>query len=231
MALGERIKEQRKKCGLSQEKVAELVGVSRQAVTKWESNQSAPSTENLFKLAEIFGTTVDLLLEAKEENGSPAEQIYYLYKMEQEQLRAERNTRLKKNCTFALIMVAGYLVFYLIGRVIWCNFFEVSVIGWLITAKPSGTHSYLYGWLLSSHLFWIAMFICVIPALWGKYRFSMTTGGGFFIGFLAGMLFGPNPKGAAIGHSHYGWAIWGAIFLLSVMAGCIMEWFCKRSKK
>lgn len=54
MSLGERIKEQRKSSGLSQEKVAEFVGVSRQAVTKWETGQSAPSTENLFKLAEIF---------------------------------------------------------------------------------------------------------------------------------------------------------------------------------
>ncbi len=62
MTLAERIKEQRKKAGMSQEKVAELVGVSRQAVTKWESGQSVPSTQNLFKLAEIFGTTVDILL-------------------------------------------------------------------------------------------------------------------------------------------------------------------------
>ena len=82
MTLGERIKTCRQKVGMSQEKVAELVGVSRQAVTKWESNQSAPNTENLFKLAEIFVTTVDMLLEAeKETKQSPAEQIYYLYKM------------------------------------------------------------------------------------------------------------------------------------------------------
>ena len=67
MSLGERIKEQRKKSGLSQEKVAEFVGVSRQAVTKWETVQSAPSTENLFKLAEIFGTTVDMLLASDED--------------------------------------------------------------------------------------------------------------------------------------------------------------------
>ncbi len=67
MSLGERIKEQRKNSGLSQEKVAEFVGVSRQAVTKWEANQSAPSTENLFKLAEIFGTTVDMLLSSNED--------------------------------------------------------------------------------------------------------------------------------------------------------------------
>lgn len=67
MSLGERIKEQRKSSGLSQEKLAEFVGVSRQAVTKWETGQSAPSTENLFKLAEIFGTTVDILLASDED--------------------------------------------------------------------------------------------------------------------------------------------------------------------
>lgn len=65
MTLGEKIKACRQQAGMSQEKVAELVGISRQAVTKWETNQSAPSTENLFKLAEIFGTTVDLLLPEK----------------------------------------------------------------------------------------------------------------------------------------------------------------------
>ena len=98
MSLGERIKEQRKNSGLSQEKVAEFVGVSRQAVTKWEANQSAPSTENLFKLAEIFGTTVDMLLSSNEDGkNSPAEQIYYLYKMEEEKKAAERRGKMKKN--------------------------------------------------------------------------------------------------------------------------------------
>lgn len=40
MTLAQRIQEQRKRCGMSQEKLAELVGVSRQAVTKWESGLS-----------------------------------------------------------------------------------------------------------------------------------------------------------------------------------------------
>ena len=92
MTLGERIKNQRTRAGLSQERVAELVGVSRQSVTKWESGQSAPSTENLFRLAEIFGTTVDMLLDIPDEKNSqstdPAQikeltsQIQYLYRVE-----------------------------------------------------------------------------------------------------------------------------------------------------
>ena len=92
MTLGERIKNQRTRAGLSQERVAELVGVSRQSVTKWESGQSAPSTENLFKLAEIFGTTVDMLLDIPDEKNSQStdqaqikeltSQIQYLYRVE-----------------------------------------------------------------------------------------------------------------------------------------------------
>ncbi len=79
MALGERIKKCRQSAGMSQEKVAELVGVSRQAVTKWEANQSAPNTENLFKLAGIFGTTVDLLLAPDEgDNQTPAEKLHLI---------------------------------------------------------------------------------------------------------------------------------------------------------
>ena len=118
MSLGERIKEQRKSSGLSQEKLAEFVGVSRQAVTKWETGQSAPSTENLFKLAEIFGTTVDILLASDEdEKNSPAEQIYYLYKMDQEKKVEERRMRLKKNVFFSLVVVAGYVIVYLAGRI------------------------------------------------------------------------------------------------------------------
>jgi len=61
MSLGERIKEQRNKSGFSQEKIAELIGISRQAVTKWESGQSIPSAANLITLAEIFGVPLGAL--------------------------------------------------------------------------------------------------------------------------------------------------------------------------
>lgn len=60
--LGENIAKFRKAKGLSQEKVAEVLEVSRQAVTKWESNISKPSSENLIKLADTLGVSVDVLL-------------------------------------------------------------------------------------------------------------------------------------------------------------------------
>ena len=72
MQLCERIKACRQRCGMTQEQVAEALDVSRQAVTKWENGQSAPSTQNLFKLAELFGTTVDFLT-AEEQPTTPAQ--------------------------------------------------------------------------------------------------------------------------------------------------------------
>ena len=224
MALGERIKACRQRAGMSQEKVAELVGVSRQAVTKWEVNQSAPNTENLFKLAEIFGVTVDMLLASEDENKqSPAEQIYYLYKMEEEKKNAVKKQKLRRGIRMALLIAIAYMAIYLIGRMIWCDLPQGSLIGWLVTAIPSGEHSYLYGWLLTSNLFWYAAGISVIPAFWGKHKFSCTTLIGFVIGLVAGMIFGPDPEGAAIGQGHYGWAIWGAVYLMSIAAGVIVE--------
>jgi len=230
MALGERIRACRQSAGMSQEKVAELVGVSRQAVTKWEMNQSAPNTENLFRLAEIFGTTVDMLLTSDDEPGqSLAEQIHELYKREGERKTAARRQKRKRNLLHAMLIAVGYLVIYFLGRVIWCEPSQSSLIGWLFTVRPSGEHSYLYGWLLSSGLFWYAMGISTLPALWGRRRFSVTTAVGFAVGMVAGMLLGPYPEGAAAGHSHYGWAIWGAIYLASVTLGAALEARGKRA--
>ena len=62
MKLGQKIAELRKKSGLSQEALAEKMNVSRQAVSKWESNQSIPDIEKIVDLSELFGVTTDYLL-------------------------------------------------------------------------------------------------------------------------------------------------------------------------
>ena len=61
-SLGEILKEHRVRCKMTQEFVAESLGVSRQAVSKWENGTSDPSTSNLFALAKLFGVSVEDLL-------------------------------------------------------------------------------------------------------------------------------------------------------------------------
>ena len=65
-SLGEVIRARREACGLTQELVAQKLGVSRQAVGKWESGKSEPSTTNLMAIAELLGTdAAELLREVK----------------------------------------------------------------------------------------------------------------------------------------------------------------------
>lgn len=61
-SLGETLKMYRTNCKMTQEFVAESLGVSRQAVSKWENGTSDPSTSNLFALAKLFGVSVEELL-------------------------------------------------------------------------------------------------------------------------------------------------------------------------
>ena len=60
--LGKRIMQHRKNMGLTQDQLAEKLGVTAQAVSKWENDQSCPDINMLPKLAELFGTTTDALL-------------------------------------------------------------------------------------------------------------------------------------------------------------------------
>ena len=57
-----RLLQYRKDSGLSQEELAEKIGVSRQAVSKWERSEASPDTDNLIRLAEVYGVSLDELL-------------------------------------------------------------------------------------------------------------------------------------------------------------------------
>ena len=62
MNFSDKLKEIRKKEGISQEQLAEKIGVTRQAITKWETGKGLPDVENMVIIAEIFKTTIDELL-------------------------------------------------------------------------------------------------------------------------------------------------------------------------
>ena len=65
-SLGEVLKNHRTQNKMTQEFVAEAIGVSRQSVSKWEQGISEPSTSNLFALAKLFGVSVEELLKEVE---------------------------------------------------------------------------------------------------------------------------------------------------------------------
>ena len=63
MTLGEKIREARRKCGFSQEQLAEKLSVSRSAVAKWETDKGLPDVGNLKTLARLLHVSVDQLLD------------------------------------------------------------------------------------------------------------------------------------------------------------------------
>ena len=62
MTTGEKIAALRKEQGMSQEALGEKLGLSRQAVSKWEADQAVPTMDNLMELSKLFGVPVDTLL-------------------------------------------------------------------------------------------------------------------------------------------------------------------------
>ncbi len=69
MTIGEKIAKLRTSLDISQEQLAERLSVSRQAVSKWEMDQSLPQIDKVLLLCELFGVSADALL--KDEIGGP----------------------------------------------------------------------------------------------------------------------------------------------------------------
>lgn len=99
MTIGEKIHELRKARKMSQERIAELLGVSRQAVSKWETGQSNPNTENLICLAEIFNVTV-------EELTNPDTKVELVYDLKKEIERVKENSK-----KFKVFIICSLLLF------------------------------------------------------------------------------------------------------------------------
>ena len=72
MSLGERIIELRKEQDMSQGQLADLIGVSRQAVSKWENDTASPDTMKLIRLADVLGTEIEYLATGKKPVYLPA---------------------------------------------------------------------------------------------------------------------------------------------------------------
>ena len=77
LEIATRLVQLRKANGYSQEALAEKLGVSRQAISKWERAESSPDTDNLIALASLYGMSLDTLLNAEKDtyilNGTPEE--------------------------------------------------------------------------------------------------------------------------------------------------------------
>lgn len=89
--LGKRIVRHRKELGMTQDKLAEQLGITAQAVSKWENDQACPDITMLPKLAELFGTTTDSLLGMEAEHADPAKEAELVLEEEVPDSRSDGN--------------------------------------------------------------------------------------------------------------------------------------------
>ena len=73
MTLGEKITKQRKELNYTQEQLADILGVSRQSISKWESDIAYPETEKLIELGKLFNCSMDYLLKEEVTEKSDAQ--------------------------------------------------------------------------------------------------------------------------------------------------------------
>lgn len=123
MNIADRIQTLRKTKGLSQEQLADAIGVSRQAVSKWESEQTTPDLEKIILMSEIFEVTTDYLLKGIE----PIENVEQEHKtigdvLDQKILTKENGKRTKTILRYVLYVFLGVLAVDVLSLIIYVIF-------------------------------------------------------------------------------------------------------------
>lgn len=129
MNLGDRIKKLRKENNLSQEQLAEKLNVSRQAISKWESNKAYPDIENLILLRDIFNVTLDDLVisgndtVSKNDNDNESEHINESVDSSSDtkwynlKLSNEKNDEDEEDEASINLMLGGFIIGIAIGMI------------------------------------------------------------------------------------------------------------------
>lgn len=112
MKLNEKILEQRKKLGLSQEELAERLNVSRQAVSRWEVGSAQPDASNVLQLSKLFGVTADYLLNDEYESDRDVPIV-----RRTERTANERLEQIGGICLAAFGLLGNFII-YIISRMV-----------------------------------------------------------------------------------------------------------------
>lgn len=111
MTIGAKIQILRKQKGLSQEQLAEELGVSRQAVSKWEAEQSIPDIDKIIVLSDFFGVTTDYILrDAELPQPQPEPAPVYTYNISETENKEDNTQKRKKSALLLAIAVMLYIL-------------------------------------------------------------------------------------------------------------------------
>lgn len=161
MTFGEKIQALRKSHGWSQEQLAEQIGVSRQALSKWENGSAIPDTNNVVQLAKLFGVTTDYLL--LEDYGSSERTDFEV--QDTDALIAFREKQMKLlGCTIIKwVGILGVVVLLILGSFVHYGF-KISSFGyWDYLVQR------IWGFLDEYNLIWLFCGL-VVTAFVGEFK-------------------------------------------------------------
>lgn len=119
MNVADRIQSLRKSKGISQEQLADDLGVSRQAVSKWESEQSTPDMDKIVLMSDYFEVTTDYILKGIEPVPVQLDRTTVGDVLDKKVLTKENGARIKKIIRYVIIGILIFLGIDLISLVIY----------------------------------------------------------------------------------------------------------------
>lgn len=113
--IADRLIQLRKDKGLSQEALAEQLGISRQAISKWERAEASPDTDNLIALASLYGMTLDQLLDTSKDTYKVGNVNKEKVKKEKQPLNETQKKGKKLMAAFPIVTFAIVAVYVVLG--------------------------------------------------------------------------------------------------------------------
>lgn len=201
MSIGDRIQSLRKSKGISQEALADKIGVSRQAVSKWESEQSTPDIDKIILLSDYFETTTDYLLKG---------------------IELTKESEKKWN---AMLFSAAGTILNTTGLVaaiaVWIEQQRSCSVGIGLVIMLFGTGIFLAGQIIDSKAKEKARYFFILPNIWILPFIPMACCFNVADGFIGGFfsLIAPVPQ---LGNSLLTYGLYWIVYITACSTACMV---------
>lgn len=162
MNIGTKLNNARKESGLTQEQVAESLGVSRQSISNWENERTYPDIISVVKLSDLYSVSLDYLLKNKEET----KMTTYLNYLEESTNVVKSKQKLSK-----IILGATYLL-------IWV--FSIIVFWFFTDGSDAMGYGLMHLWIIQPVSIFVISLIIGINNYFGGYKWVFTAIAGVF---------------------------------------------------
>lgn len=144
MTIGDKILSMRKARGWSQEELADRVGVTRQAISRWESNSAKPDADKIVDICDLFGVSADYLLRDQYAGEGELPQ------------QAENSSILPRTSGVSAVQILGILMI-ISAILIFCALGIMSAVNPHIYVVDNVTYSGILGYIMGNRLWWLVI--------------------------------------------------------------------------